>query len=63
MAKTIRQLVAWFKDTRVTQKSVQVSPVGRSVGRESYWLVGSLKLNLEKKLIKIIIFGRNSFVL
>ena len=43
--------------TRVTQKSVPVGRVGRSVGRESCWLVGSLKL------IKIIIIGRNSFVL
>ena len=57
MAKTICQLVAWFKDTRVTQKSVPVGRVGRSVGRELCWSVGSLKL------IKIIIFGRNSFVL
>ena len=57
MAKTICQLVAWFKDTRVTQKSVPVGRVGRSVGRESCWLVGSLKL------VKIILFGRNSFVL
>ena len=39
MAKTICQLVAWFKDTRVTQKSVPVGRVGRSVGRESV-LVG-----------------------
>ena len=57
VAKTIYQLVvAWFKDTRVTQKSVPVGRVGRSVGRESCWSVGLLKL------IKIIIFGRNSFL-
>ena len=56
MAKTICQLVAWFKDTRMTQKSVPVGRVGRSVGRESCWSVGSLKLIT-------IIFGRNSFVL
>ena len=49
-------LVAWFKDSRVTQKSVPVGRVGRSIGRESCWSVGSLKL------IKIISFGRNSFV-
>ena len=47
----------WFKDTRVTQKSVPVGRVGRSIGRQSCWSVGSLKL------IKIITFGRNSFVL
>ena len=57
MAKTICQLVAWFKDARVTQKSVPVGRVGRSVGHGSCWSVGSLKL------IKIIIFGRSSFVL
>ena len=55
MAKTICQLVAWLKDTRVSQKSVAVGRVGRSVGRESRWSVWSLKL--------MIIFGRNSFVL
>ena len=51
MAKASCQLVAWFKDTRVTQKSVPVGRVGRSIGRESCWSVGSLKL------IKIITFG------
>ena len=55
--KTICQLEAWFKGTRVIQKSVPVGRVGPSVGCESCWSVGSLKL------IKIIIFGRNSFVL
>ena len=44
MAKTICQLVARFKDTRVTQKSVPVGQVGRSVARESCWSIGSLKL-------------------
>ena len=44
MAKTIFQLEAWFKDTKVTQKSVPLGRVGRSVGRESCWSVGSLKL-------------------
>ena len=44
MAKTICQLVAWFKDTRVTQKSGRVGRVGRSVGHELCWSVGSLKL-------------------
>ena len=38
------------------QKSAPVGRVGRSVGRELCWSVGSLKL------IKVIIFGRNSFV-
>ena len=50
-------IIAWFKDTRVTKKSVPVGRVGRSIGRESCWSVGSLKL------IKIITFGRYSFVL
>ena len=57
MAKASCQLVAWFKDTKLTQKSVPVGRVGRSLGRESCWSVGLLKL------IKNITFDRNSFVL
>ena len=53
------QLVAWFKDTRVIRKAPRsVESVARSVvNRVGRFTVGSLKL------IKIITFGRNSFVL
>ena len=48
MAKACCQLVAWFKDTRVTQKSIPVGRVGRSVGRQSCWSVHGWVAQVDK---------------
>ena len=48
MAKASCQLVAWFKDTRVTQKSVPVGRVGGSVGHQSCWSVHGWVAQVDK---------------